>query len=202
MICGIEGSILCLKRCDGFCFVAIKCKSGISFSLKISFKTAEEIENKAEVYLFTEFLLRENSAELFGFFKKEEKEAFKVLMGVSGVGPSFAISILSSLSVVELFRSISYKDCDRLCECKGIGKKTANRIILELKDKSKFFEIKDSENIPEKDIEKEVVVREAVEALVALGYKKVDAYEAVMLQKGERKVESLIKNALLSLSEK
>ena len=202
MIYSVEGSLVGLKKYDGFCLAAVKCESGVSFSLKVSFKTAQEIEGRTEVFLYTELILRENLAELFGFFSEFEKEAFKILIGISGVGPSFAISILSFLSPYELFKAVSMKDCDRLCGCKGIGKKTANRIILELKDKVKSFGIEKVKNFSNKETDKDVFVKEAVEALVVLGYKKSDALDAVMLQKEKKGVESLIKDALLILSEK
>ena len=98
MIYCVEGVLLDLKKLDGFYLAAVKCKSGLGFELKVSSKTAAEIENEKEVSLFCSFILRENVAELFGFLNLEERESFKLLISVSGVGPSFALSILSFLT--------------------------------------------------------------------------------------------------------
>lgn len=202
MIYCVEGVLLDLKKLDGFYLAAVKCKSGLGFELKVSSKTAAEIENEKDVSLFCSFILRENVAELFGFSNLEERESFKLLISVSGVGPSFALSILSFLTPFELFSAINLKDCNKLCECKGIGLKTANRIVLELKDKIKNFEIgflkRDEKNIVEKDD----VVKQAIEALIVLGYGKSQATDVVLSQKGGGTVESLVKDALLILNGK
>lgn len=204
MIYSVEGILIGVKTYDGFCIAVIKCKSGVSFSVKVSSKTKEEIENKKEVMLYTELILRENLMELFGFYTEEEKRSFKLLIGVSGVGPSFAISVLSSLTPFELFSCVSLKDCDKLCCCKGIGRKTANRIILELKDKFKNFEFEEKEEslMLEEGLVLNSAAKEAVEALVVLGYLRADAESAVMSQKEKKSVEELIKEALLLLSKK
>ena len=76
MIYSVQGDILELKNTDGFCLVAVKSKSGIGFEVKVSHKTAEKIQNESEVFLHTEFILRENSMELFGFLTLEEKTIF------------------------------------------------------------------------------------------------------------------------------
>ncbi len=204
MIYSVEGILGGVKTYDGFCIAVIKCKSGVSFSVKVSSKTKGAIESKKEVMLYTELILRENLMELFGFYTEEEKKSFKLLIGVSGVGPSFAISILSSLTSFELFSCVSLKNIERLCCCKGIGKKTANRIILELKDKFKNFEFEEKEEslMLEGSLIGNDIAREAVEALVVLGYLRTDAESAVMAQKEKKSVEGLIKEALLMLSKK
>ncbi len=204
MIYSVEGILSSVKTYDGFCVAVIKCKSGVSFAIKISSRTKQAIENKKEVMLYTELILRENLMELFGFYAEEEKKSFKLLIGVSGVGPSFAISILSGLSPFELFSCVNLKDCNKLCCCKGIGKKTANRIILELKDKFKNFEFEEKEEslMLEENLIENDAVKEAIEALVVLGYLRSDAINAVMSQKEEKSVEELIKEALLLLSKK
>lgn len=203
MICFVEGILKDLVKMDGFFKVFVKCENGIGFELKVSFKTAEQIKNKKHINLYSHFVLRENLAELYGFYSSEEKECFKHLISVSGVGPSFALLILSSLSPLELFKCVSLENYEELCKCKGIGKKTANRIVLELKDKFKNLNLKEGLN-HEINLNQEQtnVVKEAIEALVVLGYKKEIAQKAVEMQKGEKEVENLIKGALLSLNKK
>lgn len=203
MICFVEGTLKDLIKLDGFFKALVKCESGIGFELKVSFKTAEQIQNKTHINLYSHFVLRENSAELYGFYDYKEKECFKHLISVSGVGPSFALLILSFLTPLELFKCVSFSDYEKLCQCKGIGKKTANRIVLELKDKIKNLNLNEELNYSENLNEKETnVVKEAIEALIVLGYKKENAYKAVLMQKEKKEVEDLIKGALLSLNKK
>ncbi len=206
MIYSVQGDILELKNTDGFCLVAVKSKSGIGFEVKVSHKTAEKIQNESEVFLYTEFILRENSMELFGFLTLEEKTIFKLLLSVSGVGPSFAISILSSLTVFELFECIHFSDYNKLCNCKGVGKKTANRIILELKDKiEKIYGQEMLKNNMQSHNYADGLnknVQEAIEALVVLGYGKMQAKEAVLANSNEGDLENLVKKALLDLNKR
>ena len=204
MIYSVEGTFGGVKQYEGFCVAIVKCKSGVSFSVKVSSKTKEAIENKKEVMLFTELILRENLMELYGFYTEKERKSFKLLVSVSGVGPSFAISILSSLTPFELFSCISLKDCDKLCCCKGIGKKIANRIILELKDKFNNFEFSEKEEslMLEENLNESDIVKEAVEALVVLGYLRSDAQNAIISQIEKKSVEELIKKALVLLAKK
>ncbi len=202
MIYCICGELVLLKKFEGFCLAYVKCKSGVGFELKVSHNTANEIEGKKEVNLFSSLVVKENSMELFGFFSSEEKEVFRLLVSVSGVGPSFAIFILSFLTVFEFYEAINSADYEKLCGCKGIGKKTANRIILELKDKVKNLELDQVGNFKVRELSSNFsnAFNEAVEALVVLGYGKNEAKNAVAAQKNINEVEELVKKALVMLN--
>ena len=199
MIYCICGELIFLKKFEGFCLACVKCKSGVGFELKVSHNTASAIEGSKEVNLFSNLVVKENSLELFGFASLEEREVFKLLVSVSGVGPNFAIFILSFLTTFEFYEAICCGDYEKLCRCKGIGKKTANRIILELKDKVKSLELKQKENFEETTGFSDAF-NEAVQALVVLGFGKTEARNAVVSQKNVDDVEVLIKNALVVLN--
>ncbi len=203
MIYSLDGFLVDLLKFEGFYMAAIKCSSGVCFEVKVSENTASSIKNKQNVNLYTHLILRENLMELYGFYSLKEKECFKLLISVSGVGPSFAISVLSMLTPLEFFSCVTFEDHKKLCECKGIGKKTAERIILELKDRVKNISFEGEElKFNKKDDIHNDFVKEAVEALVVLGYSKNEAYYAVKDQEQKESVEDLIKGALLNLSKK
>ena len=109
--------------------------NGIGYELKISLRTYSEIKEHSVVNLFTHLQVKEDSHTLFGFYDKSERKTFLSLLSISGVGPSTAIMILSSLSSSELNSAIISSDVLTIKSVKGIGLKTAERIILELKDK-------------------------------------------------------------------
>ena len=109
--------------------------NGIGYELKISLRTYSEIKEHSVVNLFTHLQVKEDSHTLFGFYDKSERTTFLSLLSISGVGPSTAIMILSSLSSSELNSAIISSDVLTIKSVKGIGLKTAERIILELKDK-------------------------------------------------------------------
>lgn len=202
MIYSLNGVLVCLEQLDNIYRAAIECESGIAFELKITAATAEMCPKIGEkVKLYTHFVSRENAIDIFGFYDKDERKSFKMLTSVSGVGPSFALSILSSISAEQLVSCVASGDSKTLTKCKGIGSKTANRIILELKDK--IGSIMDSV-VPEDTVYINSDVRsnfdEAISALVVLGYGKSDATKVVVGQPKDRSVEQLIKEALRVLA--
>ena len=144
-------------------------------------------------------MVRENSFELFGFLTNNEKEIFKMLISVSGVGPNFAITILSKIETEKLVEFIISGNEKELCNCKGIGKKTASRIVLELKNKFNKTNLNALEstlqNLPVSDN-----VNEAISALVVLGFEKSKILSAISSQPKESSVQQLIKNILKILS--
>ena len=109
--------------------------NGIGYELKISLRTYSEIKDNSTINLFTHLQVKEDSHTLFGFNDKSERQTFLSLLSISGVGPSTSIMILSSLSSLELQEAIVSSDVMTIKSVKGIGLKTAERIILELKDK-------------------------------------------------------------------
>jgi len=154
-------------------------------------------EDGEEISLHIHTHLREDSLSLFGFLTEAEKNMFLLLMGVSGIGPKLALAVLSSLSVRDLSHAIQASDDSKLCSIPGIGKKTAARMVLELKDKVKHL-------APSVSLQEATVVmagdgEDAVSALVNLGYKKPLAEEAVRKIRSDRAglpLETLIREAL------
>jgi Holliday junction DNA helicase RuvA len=147
-----------------------------------------------EISLHIHTHLREDSLSLFGFLTEAEKSMFLLLMGVSGIGPKLALSVLSSLSVSELSHAIQASDDSRLRGISGIGKKTAARMVLELKDKVKHL-------APAAEFRTGAAVtagqgEDAVSALVNLGYKRSLAEEAVGKARSGLPLEALIREAL------
>ena len=108
---------------------------GVGYRLSIPLSTFYSLPESGEVSLFTHTHVREDALLLFGFLSIEEKELFIILIGISGVGPKLAVNILSHIPVGELKRAIAEGDIKRLSSLPGIGKKTAERLVLELKDK-------------------------------------------------------------------
>ena len=145
--------------------------NGIGYELKISLRTYSEIKEHSVVNLFTHLQVKEDSHTLFGFYDKSERKTFLSLLSISGVGPSTAIMILSSLSSSELNSAIISSDVLTIKSVKGIGLKTAERIILELKDKIlKNLNQKNSNNfLVERD---NTIKNEALSALSSLGISK------------------------------
>lgn len=126
--------------------------------------------------VFTYMNIREDEIILFGFSSIEEKNIFLKLISVSGIGPKVAVAILSGIKISELIIAIKTGNIKILSSIKGLGKKTAERIILELKDK---VDIVGYENVEHDNINKEDLIDEAIEALIVLGINKNDAYKMV-----------------------
>lgn len=150
-----------------------------------------------EIMLYLEQIVREDFLGLYGFDSKEELEMFKLLLTVNGVGPKAALSLLSISRVNNLKYAIMTDDEKHICRGVGIGKKTAARIILELKDKLKPDELLDStQAIDESDNDSIKVLSEALSALLALGYSEKEAETVLKKVDKNDTVENLIKNAL------
>ena len=161
-----------------------------------------------EVMLYLEQIVREDFIGLYGFKDREELEMFKLLLSISGVGAKAALSLLSISRINNLKYAIIMEDDKHLCRAPGIGKKTAGRIILELKDKIKKEDIMSGVDIQEgfEDLQPTVnanTVGEALGALLALGYSSTEAKEAVQkFKKDGLKTEDLIKKSLTYLMSK
>lgn len=180
--------------------------AGVGYQLQVPLSTFSSIPDTGEeVSLHVHTHLREDSLSLFGFLTEPEKDAFLLLMGVSGIGPKLALSVLSSMQVPDLVAAIQCGDDTRLCGIPGIGKKTAARMVLELKDKMKQSGAAAASHpaspttVHSKDRE------DVIAALVNLGYKKPLAEEAVKNVQSSRPkitVEELIREALSMLMKK
>jgi Holliday junction DNA helicase RuvA len=160
-------------------------------------------EEKKSVTLLTHTHVREDALQLYGFLRNEEKAVFLALIGVSGVGPKLALNILSGLPLEDFVKAVRAGDVARLSLIPGVGKKTAERLALELKDKiatamPSVGATPGMESTPSGDS----TIDDAVSALVNLGYKSAEAREAVKRAAGGEAVsiESLIKAALKTLS--
>ena len=170
---------------------------GIGYKILISLGTFSEIEHKGgqSVKLYLYHLLREDDEALYGFADKEERALFTLLISVSGVGPGTARMMLSSMSSEELQNAIVGQDVRKIKAIKGIGTKTAERIILELKDK-----IVKGEGRPAAAVGVNSAVRdEAFNALILLGFSKPNvekALEMVLKDNPGISLENLIKNSL------
>ncbi|SMP49489.1 Holliday junction branch migration protein RuvA [Anoxynatronum buryatiense] len=149
--------------------------NGIGYGVYSSLTTLVKLVNGQEVTLHTHYSLREDGASLYGFFSRNELDMFKKLITVTKVGPKAAVAILSTFSVENLCQEILAHNLDSLSKAPGIGKKTAERIVLELKDKVKKM------GYTETDIPVQInsFEDEVLEALMALGYHKTEALEAV-----------------------
>lgn len=178
-------------------YVVIDC-NGVGYQINISLNTFSKIGNEESCLLFTHFVVREDANLLYGFKEKSERELFRQLITVSGVGSSTAMMILSSLSPEETKIAIISGNVNVLKSVKGIGLKTAERIIIDLRDKvgkSDGTEIFSS-------FANNTIKDEALSALVMLGFSKLPADKAltkIMMENSNLTVEELIKRTLKSL---
>lgn len=176
--------------------------SGVGYQVFVPLSTYYGLPGQGEaVSLNIHTHLREDSLNLFGFLSLAEKEAFLQLLNISGVGPKLALAVLSSLSVEDLVCAVQASDDSRLCSIPGIGKKTAARLILELKDRMKHAEA-GADGAPAADRLPAADVGDAVSALVNLGYKRPLAEEVIRKVRHGRSpsgVQDLIRDALAEL---
>ena len=180
--------------------VTIDC-NGVGYIANISLQTFSAINDKktAKIYIYES--VRQDAFVLFGFVDKHEREIFLHLISVSGVGPSTARVMLSSLSSKELESAIASEDVNILKSVKGIGTKTAQRIIVDLKDKIKFTDIEGLARKPG-DISVPALGHEAVSALVMLGFTQYNSQKVVakvIKESPSSTVEAIIKESLKRL---
>lgn len=178
-------------------YVVLEC-NGIGYFIHISISTYSQIQTLEDVRLLTHLIVREDAHLLFGFFSKLERDIFRLLISVSGIGANTARMMLSSLTPAEIQHAILSDNVHQLTTIKGIGAKSAQRVILDLKDKisreaegEEIYTIKDNRT---KD--------EALSALVMLGFSKTAVEKVINKILSEEKdiiVEELIKKALKSL---
>lgn len=177
--------------------VVVEC-NGLGYHLHISLQTFSAIPEKEEIKLFTHLVIREDAHSLYGFHSKTEREIFKLLISVSGVGPSTAITMLSSMDTQQIQQAIASEDVSRIKSVKGIGIKTAQRVIVDLRDK-----ILKSYEIPEDFTPSDNTIKtEALSALEVLGFarKRIEKVIQVILQDSPGiSLEELIKQALKNL---
>lgn len=178
-------------------YVIIEC-AGIGYFVNISLNTFSNIKDEENISLFTHLQIKEDSHTLFGFTERSEREIFRLLLSVSGIGSSIARTMLSSLSPAQIRDAIANGDVPTIQGIKGIGAKTAQRVILDLGDKIlKVYDI-DEVSVNSNNTNKE----EALSALEVLGFVRRQAEKAVdkvLSQDGSLSAENIIKRALKNL---
>lgn len=156
-------------------------------------------EKKDKILIYTVMMVREDDISLYGFISQDDKSMFQKLLTVNGVGAKAALSIMSIYITSELKKIIIFEDDKALTKAAGIGKKTAQRIVLELKDKLEDIEYQETPYEASRDTKE--IREEVIEALLGLGYSKFEASQAVAkIKKDTVNVEELIKSALINLS--
>ena len=179
--------------------VVVEC-NGVGYEAAIPLSTFDRLPAEgAEVKLYTHHEVREDAQLLFGFATKPERDMFRLVTTVSGVGPKLALAVLSGLTVGDLQLAVSQGDAKRLAAVKGIGKKTAARIVVELKDKINPIEAL-ANATAETSREQGAVLRDAMLALTALGFSEDIARAKVQQvldgEPGLADVETILKRAL------
>ena len=192
MITHIEGNV-----CELTPTYVVLDSNGIGYFLNISLTTFSKLESSInkKIRLFTHLNVREDSHTLYGFFKIEERKVFRLLISVSGVGASTGMMILSSLSSSEINQAISSEDINKLKSIKGIGLKSAQRIIIDLKDKIKEVEIIENNFNDNNNIKK----NQALSALETLGFSAKQSnkiLDNILNESPDISVEELIKLSL------
>ena len=171
--------------------------NGVGYEVRISINTFEKLSGKNSISLHIYTNVKEDSITLFGFYSEAEKEMFELLISISGVGPKSALSLLSGISTDDLKQAIITSNVERIIAVPGIGRKTAERLILELKNKVR--EIKE-EGVSST---KPSLQKEAVSALTTLGYNLVSSEKAVnkiLSDLPNCSLEELIKGSLKELN--
>jgi Holliday junction DNA helicase RuvA len=179
---------------------------GVGYQVSIPLSTYYSLPNLQEpVRLLTTLHVREDAMRLYGFATEEERALFELLVGVSSIGPRLALNMLSSISAVELQHSISHSDVARLQTIPGIGRKTAERVVLELQEKVSLVQV--AASVPVASVagsDADHLVGDVVSALLNLGYKRGEAEKVVHRVKadanGTLAVEELLREALQQLA--
>ena len=199
-----------LALCEGSLAV-IDC-GGVGYALTVSCNTAEKLAPLvgSEAFLFTHLQVREDGIELYGFGGKEELSVFRLLIGISGVGPKAAMSILSTLTPDRFAYAVSTEDAKAISRAPGIGAKTAARIVLELKDKiskdqmaGDLASLKDPIPVAKGGGAASGKLSEAEDALGVLGYSRAEISAVLRtIDTSSLSLEDIIKAALRRFSEK
>ena len=177
--------------------VIVEC-NGVGYFINVSLYTYSRIPSQEHVKLFTHLIVREDAHTLYGFFDKGEREIFKLLISVSGIGASTARTMLSSMTPQEIMEAIASNDVASIQSVKGIGAKTAQRVIIDLRDKVvKFYGMEEVAAVQDNTARDE-----ALSALEVLGYTRKQSEKVVnkiMKESPDSGVEEIIKGALKSL---
>ncbi|MGO1751939.1 MAG: Holliday junction branch migration protein RuvA [Psychroflexus sp.] len=176
--------------------IVIDCQ-GIGYEINVSLHTFSQIKSEEHIKVYTHLHVKEDAHTLYGFIDKEEREVFRKLISVSGIGTSTARVMLSSLSPSQVIDAITSEDADTIQSVKGIGKKTAQRVIIDLKDKMDLSD--DVKKIPNSN---NTHKKEALSALETLGYNRKKSEKIVskiIADEPSVTLENIIKTALKKL---
>lgn len=194
MIASLKGTVL-TKRPEG----VIVDVNGVGYKLSVPLCSLTDIPEPGEtVFMHTYTHVREDALQLFGFLNEKDREVFTTLIGISGIGPKLGLAILSGMPAERFVETIQNEDVAMLSTIPGLGKKTASRLILELKGKLPSLNAGEgSASAASRE------AADAVSALVNLGYKKQFSEKAVdtAVRDGAGSIEDIIKEALKNLSE-
>ena len=198
MIALVEGTLL-----DKSPTRVILLNSGVGYEIFIPLSTYEKLPRSGDrCRLLIYDFVREDTHTLYGFWTEDEKSLFARLLSISGVGPRLALAALSGLSPGQIKEAVVCGDVERLCRISGIGRKTAERIVLELKDKLTEAELLESSSTAPAAIESDQRARDAVAALVALGYRQGEARRMISAVVGsiarDATVEDIVRRALVA----
>ena len=172
--------------------------NGIGYEVNISLNTYSQIDSEEKIKLYTHLQIKEDSHTLYGFFSTFERDIFRLLISVSGIGASTARTMLSSLDPSSIQKAIVSENVETIKSIKGIGLKTAQRVIIELKDK--MFNLYESGEIP--DIKSNTIKEESLSALEVLGYSRRQSEKVIdnIIQSSpDSSLEDIIKEALNKL---
>ncbi len=178
-------------------YVVIETAGGVGYLVRVSLNTFSQIKDQKQVCLLTHFVVKEDGQILYGFADEAERTLFRLLISVNGIGPNTACVILSSLTVQDLVDAIAGQDVRTIQAVKGIGAKTAQRVVIELKDKVAKASFEVSDNFSTNHNNNRI---EALSALTALGFAKHPAetvLDKIIKEQGNGlSVEALVKTAL------
>lgn len=173
---------------------------GIGYELQVPMTTYFILpELNQMVHVFTHFVVREDAHSLYGFMSMTDRDLFRELIRVSGVGPKVALSILSTLPAAEFVQCVEESKIERLTKVPGIGKKTAERLLIELRDRLKYLEC-EMFQISTTLHSTELAQSEAIQALVSLGYSIKEAKSAVSQAPAAADCETILRGALQGFS--
>ena len=174
--------------------------NGVGYEVHIPLSTSFQLPNNGEsTFILTHLLIRDDQHTLYGFATEEERKLFRTLIKISGVGAKMALTILSGINVDGFVQSVINEDVDTLVHLPGIGKKTAERLIVEMKDK--IQDVTDSSVLPGSSASDNNMILEARNALVNLGYKSSEARKILdKIDTTGLEVEELLRQALKSLN--
>jgi holliday junction DNA helicase RuvA len=174
--------------------IVLEC-AGVGYEIETPMSTFLDLPDVGEeLFLYTHLQVREDAQTLFGFSTEHEKSLFRMLLRVNGVGARMALAILSGMSVTDFQRCVQFEDTATLVKIPGVGKKTAERLIIEMRDR---FETGNVTVFPKSSDSRMDAKSEAVDALVALGYKQAEVARLVSrLDTDDKSAEDIIRLAL------